>query len=125
MISLPIKDLTFKDLERNFFELGCEIARNLMQHFLEQADEDLARKRNKAQLRHKGKKTTTIKTLMGEVVFSRNIYRKINDDGQVEHIYLLDETLGFERIGTISPNLAEKIVELSCHKAYRQVAQTI
>lgn len=97
MISLPIKDLTFKDLERNFFELGCEIARNMMQQFLEQADEDLARNRNKAQLRHKGKKTTTIKTLMGEVVFSRNIYKKVTDDGQVQHIYLLDEALGFEK----------------------------
>lgn len=125
MISLPIKDLTFKDLERNFFELGCEIARNMMQQFLEQADEDLARNRNKAQLRHKGKKTTTIKTLMGEVVFSRNIYKKVTDDGQVQHIYLLDEALGFEKIGTISSNLAEKIIELSCHKAYRQVAETI
>jgi hypothetical protein len=125
MFSLPIKEVTFKDLELEFFELGCRIARNLMQQFLEQADEDLARKRNKAQLRHKGKKTTTIKTLMGEVVFSRNIYRKITDDGQVQHIYLLDEALGFEKIGTMSSNLAEKIIELSCHKAYRQVAQTI
>src|SRR5690606_39493625 len=49
----------------------------------------------------------------------------LNEDGQVQHIYLLDKALGFEKIGTISPNLAEKIIELSCHKSYRQVAQTI
>jgi len=122
---LPLKDLTFKDIEQEFFKLGCEIARNLMQQFLEQADEELSKKRDKTQLRHKGKKTTTIKTLMGEVVFRRNIYKKVAEDGQVQHIYLLDEALGFESIGTISPNLVEKIIELSCHKSYRQVAQTI
>ena len=122
---LPLKDLTFKDIERKFYELGCEIAKNMMQQFLEHADEELAKNRNKSQLRHKGKKTTTIKTLMGEVVFRRNIYKKVTEDGQVQHIYLLDKALGFESIGTISPNLAEKIIELSCHKSYRQVAQTI
>lgn len=125
MKSVTFEGLTFKDLERNIFEIGCEIARKLMQQLLEQADEELAKNRNKTQLRHKGKKTTTIKTLMGEVIVSRNIYKKVADDGQVQHIYLLDEALGFETIGTISPNLAEKIVELSCQKSYRQVAQTI
>lgn len=42
-----------------------------------------------------------------------------------KYIYLLDEALGFETIGVISPNLAEKIVGLSCQKSYRQVSQTI
>ena len=125
MISLPVKDVTFKDIEQIFFRIGCEMAREMMKHFLEQADEELAKNRGKAQLRLKGKKTTTIKTIMGEVQVRRNIYKKINEDGQVQHIYLLDKALGFEKIGTISPNLAEKIIELSCHKSYRQVAQTI
>jgi hypothetical protein len=44
---LPLKDLTFKDIEQEFFKLGCEIARNLMQQFLEQADEELSKKRDK------------------------------------------------------------------------------
>jgi hypothetical protein len=46
---LPLKDLTFKDIEQEFFKLGCEIARNLMQQFLEHADErrqELERRRS-------------------------------------------------------------------------------
>lgn len=125
MTSLHAKDLTFKELERNFFELGCEIARELMQQVLGHADQELAENRNKAELRHGGKKKTTIKTLMGEVTIRRNIYKRVNEDGRTEYRYLLDEALGFETIGVVSPNLVEKIIELSCQKSYRQVAQTV
>jgi hypothetical protein len=125
MTSLTAKDLTFKELEREFFELSCEIGKEMMKRTLEQLDRELAESRNKAELRHNGKKTTTIKTLMGEVTFRRNIYKRVNEDGQTEYIYLLDEALGLDTIGVISPNLAEKIIELSCHKSYRQVAQTV
>lgn len=125
MNSLPIKELTFKEIEQTFFKIGCEIAQGLLQQFLEQADQELAEGRNKEKLRHSGKRKTTIKTLMGEVNVKRNIYRQRNEDGHVQYIYLLDQALGFETIGLISPNLVEKILELSCHKSYRQVARTI
>ena len=119
------KEITFKDLERFFFEMGCKIAKGFLQEFLEQTDKQLAENRNKKELRHGGKKITTLKTLMGEVTVKRNVYRKTDENGQVQHMYLLDQFLGFETIGLISPNLAEKILELSCQKSYRQVAQTI
>ena len=125
MTSLTAKDLTFKELERQIFELSCEIGKEIMKRMLEQLDQELADNRNKAVLRHAGKKKTTIKTLMGEVTFRRNVYKRVNEDGQTEYIYLLDEALGFDTIGVISPNLAEKIIELSCQMSYRQVAQTI
>lgn len=113
MTSLTAKDLTFKEVEREIFELSCEIGKELMKRMLEQLDQELAENRNKAELRHAGKKKTTIKTLMGEATFRRNIYKRINEDGQTEYIHLLDEALGFETIGVISPNLAEKIIDLS------------
>lgn len=125
MTSLTEKDLTFKGIERKFFEFSCEIGKEIMKRTLEHLDRELADNRNKAELRHGGKKKTTIKTLMGEVTFRRNIYKRVNENGQTEYIYLLDEALGFDTIGVISPNLAEKIIELSCQKSYRQVAQTI
>ena len=125
MTSLNLKGLTFKELERNFFELGCKMAKELLKQFLENADQELADSRNKKELRHSGKRKTTIKTMMGEVTFKRNIYKKINTDEKSSYLYLLDKALGFETIGVISPNLVEKIVELSCQKSYRQVAQTV
>jgi len=35
------KEITFKDLERFFFEIGCKIAKGFLQEFLEQTDKQL------------------------------------------------------------------------------------
>jgi hypothetical protein len=125
MKSVTFKGITFKDIERKFFEIGCEISRTLLQELLEEVDKELAKSRNKAELRHKGSRSTTIKTLMGEVTVDRVIYKKVRKDGGIEHIHLLDEALGFDTIGTISPNLVEKIVEHSTEMAYREVADAV
>lgn len=125
MNSVTFEGLTFKEIERNFFEIGCEIAVMLMQSFLERVDKELAETRNKSELRHKGKRTTTFKTLMGEVTIDRNLYKKQDEDGGIEHIYLLDQALGLDTIGTISPNLVEKILENSCEMSFREVASSI
>lgn len=125
MKSVTFEGITFKEIERKFFEIGCEISRTLLQELLEELDKELAKSRDKRELRHKGSKSTTIKTLMGEVAVDRVVYKRVRKDGGVEHIYLLDEVLGFETIGTISPNLVEKIVEHSTEMAYREVADAV
>lgn len=125
MNSLTNKQIKFKDIERIFFEMGCEVAQMLMQEFLAKVDKELAEGRDKTKLRHKGIRTTTIKTLMGEVELKRALYKRVNEDGGVEYVYLLDEALGFDTIGNISPNLVEKIVEHSCESAYREVSSSI
>ena len=81
-----------------------------MERYLEVIDKDLADKRNKSELRHKGVRTRAIKTLMGEVQLKRAIYKRVREDGSVEHIHLLDEALGLDTIGSISPNLVEKML---------------
>jgi len=125
MNSLKDEKVTFKELERSFFEIGCEVAKMLLQEFLEKLDKELAKNRNKAELRHKGSRPTSIKTLMGEVPINRTVYKKTNDEGSVEHVYLLDQILGLDTIGLISPNLAEKILEYSCEMSFREVSQAI
>jgi len=125
MKSVTFEGLTFKDIERKIFEIGCEISKTLLQELLEKVDQELAKGRDKAELRHKGSRSTTIKTLMGEVTIDRVIYKRVRKDGGIEHIHLLDEALGFDTIGTISPNLVEKIVEHSCEMAYREVAEAV
>lgn len=125
MNSLSLKGITFKEIERIFFEMGCETSRMMMQRFLEGMDKELAESRNKAELRHKGIRSTAIKTLMGEVTVNRVLYKKYNEDGEVEHMYLLDEALGFGTIGTISPNLVEKITDHICEMSFREVSQAV
>jgi len=91
MNSLTCKEKTFKEIEREFFEIGCEIARELMAAFLSKVDKEFGEARDKSQLRHKGKRNTSIKTLMGEVPVRRALYKRIKEDGSVEYIHLLDE----------------------------------
>jgi hypothetical protein len=76
-------------LERIFFEIGCDVARTLMEQYLLKADEILEKTRDKASLRHKGSRTTSIKTLMGEVQMNRTLYRRVNEAGATEHIFFL------------------------------------
>jgi hypothetical protein len=125
MNSLAAKTKTFKEIERKFFEIGCEVARTLMEQYLLKADEILEKTRDKARLRHKGSRTTRIKTLMGEVVMKRTLYKRINEAGATEYMFLLDEALGLDTIGNISPNLVEKILEHSCEMSYREVSEAI
>lgn len=125
MNSVMLEEITFKEIERSFFEIGCEVAKMLMKQFLENIDQELAEHRDKSELRHKGNRTRTIKTLMGEVSLKRSIYKRTKDDGSSEHVYLLDEALGFKSIGFLSPNLAEKILEHSCEMSYREVSRSV
>jgi len=125
MNSLTFDEVTFKDIERNFFEIGCEVAKMLMQEFLGNLDKELSENRDKAELRHKGCRSTTIKTLMGEVAINRVLYKRNKDDGSTEYVYLLDEALGLDTIGLISPNLAEKIIEHSCEMSFRDVSKAV
>lgn len=125
MNSLADGKITFKEIEKIFFEIGCEISRMLMQEYLEKIDKELAEGRDKVELRHKGTRATTLKTLMGEVPLNRVLYKRYKRDGTTEHIYLLDEAIGLNTIGLISPNLVEKMLELATDMDYRSTADRI
>jgi len=84
----------------------------------------LSNSRDKAIYRHKGHRKTCIKTLMGEVEFSRGVY-EINDDEGKNYIYLFDEALNFNTIDLISTNLAEKIAENTCITSFKNASKNI
>jgi hypothetical protein len=125
MTSVHEKEMNIKELERSMYEIGCEIAAGLMRKYLESLDKELSETRDKKRYRHKGIRKTTIKTLMGEVEISRRIYQVANEEGTIEHRYLLDETIGMKVIGNISANLAERIAKEITHTSYRSVAESI
>lgn len=126
-IILNENELNFNDLEKEFFRAGCEAARLAFKNLLERLDETIMNDRDKDIYRHKGKKETTIKTLMGEVNFSRVIYKVENQQEDIERkfVYLLDEALGLDTIGLISTNLAKKIAENATVLSYRENAKNI
>jgi len=138
------KEINIKSLEKIFFEIGCEFARELFVKCLSTCDEQLAATRDKKLYRSKGKRTTTIKTLMGEVTYERNVYQvkdkeivhseesdnnKLSttaaDSDAKKYVYLLDQVLGFDKVGMISANLAERIAEAACDTSFSNAAKLI
>ncbi len=62
---------------------------------------------------------------MGEVTFGRAIYEYIDDESRKTFVYLLDQELGFDTIGLISTNLAEKVVENASITSFRNAAKNV
>ena len=122
---LSEKEINFNDLEKEVFKIGCEYAQTILKDILGSMDNMLAQRRDKKIYRNKGKRKTTIKTLMGEVEFERIVYETINDDGKKAYVYLLDESIGLETFGKVSTNLAFKIAEHTSISSFRNSAKNI
>jgi len=69
-------EINFNQLEREIYEYGCEVARNIMEQVVEVLDNQLAKERDRTRYRDKGKRKTSIKTLMGEVEYKRRVYQQ-------------------------------------------------
>ena len=119
------KLVSFKTLEQKVFAYICELGKEITRVMLESYDAELAEGRDKNLYRDKGKRNTTIKTVYGEVAYSRKVYQTKCPDGKNAYVYLLDEAMHMEKIGMISTNLAEKIAMTVTEAPYRAAAETI
>ena len=72
---LTENEINIKSLEKNFYDCGCKLAAEALANYLQTLDRELMKVRDKALLRHKGHRKTCIKTLMGEVEYSRAVYQ--------------------------------------------------
>lgn len=119
------KLVSFKTLEQEIFSYVCGLGREITKIMLENYDTELAEERDKKQYRDKGKRTTTIKTVYGEVTYARRVYQTELEDGRKAFVYLLDEAMHMDKIGLISTNLAEKIAMTVTESPYRVTAEAI
>ena len=119
------KFVSFKELEQKIFkyvcELGCEITRTILESY----DKEIAATRDTKEYRDKGRRKTSIKTVYGDVEYSRRVYRTSLEDGETAYVYLLDEAMQMDKIGLISTNLAEKIAMTVTEAPYRVTAEMI
>ena len=117
--------VSFKEIEQSFFEAACALARAATIELLRELDENLAKERDKSVYRDKGLRSNTIKTVYGEVEYSRHVYIRKNEDGKNEAVYLLDKELGMTTIGKISTNLLEKVLGTAIEASFRNAADQI
>ena len=117
--------LTFKEIEEEIFRMVCEWGQSFARDFLERYDKYLMLNRDKNTYRNKGLRETTIKTVFGEVNYSRRVYETTRDDGLKEFVYLLDEQLHIPGVGLISQNLADQLVAGITEMSYRETAAKV
>lgn len=117
--------ICFNELEEEVFKMGCEIAVYVMEKILGRMDARIMLERDSTKYRNKGIKTTTLKTLMGEVKYERRIYASKDETGATTYSYLLDKALNLENYGQVSANLASMIVNSASVCSYRETSKQI
>lgn len=88
---LTEKEINIKSLEKEIYDYACKLAAKAFSNYLEALDQELMKSRDKGLLRHKGHRKTCIKTLMGEVEYSRAVYQVMDSEYEKKFVYLLDE----------------------------------
>lgn len=121
-IMLEENGVTFKDIEKEIFKEVCKAGQEVTRRILEKYDQYLHDTRDKSEYRDKGKRETSIKTVYGDVVYSRYVYQTRDEYGVNHYIYLLDKNLKMNRIGLISENYVELLVSSITEMSYRNCA---
>ena len=75
--------------------------------------------------RDKGIRTTTIKTVYGEVSYGRHVYQTKLEDGKKAYVYLLDEAMRMERSASDFHKSGRKVAMTVTEAPYRVTAETI
>lgn len=118
----------FKSLEQNIFKFVCELGKNIIRNILENEDDRLLSLSDKKIFVNKGFKSTTIKTIIGEITFKRRIYRIYDEDSNDtgKYVFLLDQKLQIFESGLFSQNMTDLMVNAMLNTgAYRKAAEEI
>jgi hypothetical protein len=119
------KEIDFKSFELEVHSISNALGCLTIKDCLEEWDQELKINRDSKIYRHKGYRDTVIKTLVGEVEYSRAFYEQKNEDGSKTYVYLLDEAMGIDSSGYFSENLQEIIVNACCNGTFRSAAQAV
>ena len=119
------KEYSFKEIEQEIFRTVCRAGVEITKQILSYKDQEIFEAVDKTVYHSKGFRHTTIKTQYGDVGYDRRVYATTLDDGKKAFVYLLDEALGMNKVGLISENLAEIIVDLATEAPYREAAEAV
>jgi len=115
----------FNELENTCYDFGLQTAREMMRRALEIADTQILVSRDAERYRSKGFQQTCIKTKAGVVEYKRRVYEDKTVTEGLHCVHLLDEVLGINPVGMVSPGMCEQIATHICESTYRATAQQI
>ena len=118
-------ELTFKDIEEAIYSYHCKEAVKETQEILKAIDDMLMVKRDRSRYRHKGKKGDHITCIYGDVPYERVVYETKDEEGHKHYIYLLNEVLKMDMIGSMSMSAVEAIVDGTTKLSFRNTAKEL
>lgn len=115
----------FSELEKFAFKIAQEVGRKIAKSYLENVDQMLKETRDKKRYRSKGKRKTSIKTILGVITFEREIYADQAAPESLRHVYLLDQELEITTIGQVSEEICQYVATSICESTFRDTARQI
>jgi hypothetical protein len=119
------RTINLKAFEEEIYRTVCLLGSEILSAALECWDKDLHENRDRAVYRDKGTRKTVLKTLMGEVEYSRHVYAFADGNGKKGYVYLLDNAIGKADSGFFSEALLERISVTVCELPYRKASEAI
>ncbi len=116
-VKIPIKDLTFDNIEDMIFEISQNIAGRVFEKAIIDIDSYLRIKRERGKLKNTGKREKYFLIRFGDILYSRTRYK---DKDNKSH-YLLDEALSISKNQRISLCRARIEWFLASLSSYREV----
>ena len=117
--------VTFKQIEQEMYKKKCHEGQEETKALLEQYDKYLFDNRDTKKFRDKGTRKTVIKTVYGEVEYSRHVYQITDENGARHCIFLLDEILQMERVGKFSENFIDHLANEITTQSFRGCARSL
>lgn len=128
-VTIEINNSTFESFEKleEYAQIKSnELGQAIMRSCLETKDMQLMAERDTKRYRCKGLRKTCIKTRCGTVEYSRRIYQDaFAQADEPRNVYLLDESMGIEKIGNVSPGLCKLAASSVCESSYRAAARQV
>jgi len=118
-------ELTFKDIEEAIYRYHCKLAVKETQEILKAIDDLLMARRDRSVYRHKGLKEDHITCIYGDVPYKRVVYETKDEEGHKHYVYLLNEALKMDMIGSMSMRTVEAIVDATTKLSFRNTAKEL
>ncbi|MBR1508444.1 MAG: ISLre2 family transposase [Eubacterium sp.] len=115
--------MNFQELENKVYEMARKIACEITASILEKMDEELMKARDKKRYRHNQILKTTVKTVYGDVEYSRRYYQ---DKVTGEMVFLLDQELQIENnTGLFSAGVKKMVADACINMSYGTAASML
>ena len=118
-------ELTFKDIEEAIYNYHCKLAVEETQKILKVIDDMLMVRRDRSIYRHKGLKGDHITCIYGDVPYERAVYETKDEEGHKHYVYLLNDVLKMDMIGSMSMSAVEAIVDGTTKLSFRNTSKEL